>query len=591
MMEQSIVFEVLRGCLFALPLAAGFFLLLRIKAPCGYFLALGILPVCLPLWLVSNLRVYGYHGLMQAGIVYEILNGHLPPHNPLFAGQPLLYPWGYAFWVALLSRMLHISPFYSTALLSTVALAGILIATFYISRLFTDDLAANLFATLIPLYAFTFTQNLDFMPLWHSNAAHLAGFGEWRSMPIVEKFNGDTGFPFGFFLYGAFFYLFLRSITAESWNWRQAGLLVLLLIGVGFTYPFFLPALDIGGFAACMVIAFRNRQGNWRQPVMVAVALVAGSVVLLLYLLPITHGKFPAGKLVPNLSWPHWKRKIGVLLLTCAPIWLLLCLYRRRLWDILKEHRPATVGLVLSVAVSYLLFLAVNTPFASEYKFLSQGMYLTGILGGWCFSFLRRRRPLLSFALVALFLVPMGMDVAMKSTNWLNAGVYPRGYSERGLDILSKNPVEEAFYTWVQKKTDTDAVFLDASLDMTIYGRRELYVGVPTIAPFAGFGMTSQEMLGEDNGYNPALIQQRMKTLDAVLDGKNPLTLADLAPVRQHFPDNEIFIIGRTGKERRRLARCPFLKKAFSDGAIAAFSIAGVSARPLPNAVARRVGR
>ncbi len=572
-------FELGRSILFALPIAVGFFVLLWLGAPRWCFLVMGMLPVSLPLWLSSNLRVYGYHSFMQAGIVYEILNGHIPPHDPLFAGGPLLYPWGYAFLIAAVSRLLDISPFYSSALLSSIALAGILIATFKISSLFTTDFAANFFATLIPLYAFTFTQDKIFMPLyqWGADASTLVGFGEWRSMPILEKFNGDTGFPFGFFLFGLFLYYLLRNITANRWNWKQAWLLSLACFGVGFIYPFFFPSAVCAGFAACMVNAFRKRGDQRRRSILVASILVATSTLLLLYLVPISHGKAPDARLVLNLSWPHWKRKIGVLVLTCAPIGLLLGIYRRRLWEIFREHDTEALTLIFSAMCSLSLFLLMNTPFASEYKFLSQAILVVGILGGWCFSWLRQRRSALCFALVLLFLLPMGTDVARKSFHWTDTWSYPRNYYEKGVNILKKSSAENRLYSWIRKKTDPSAVFLDASLDLTVYGQRELYVAMWSDSPFSGFGMRAQEMLDEDNGYNPLLVQRREMILDNILNGQNPLTSKDFAPIIVNFPKNDIYIIARTEPQKRRLTHCSFVKMVFNDAAASIFSLTGTS--------------
>lgn len=574
-MDSKIAIELGRSFLFALPIAVGFFLLLRFKAPSWSYLLFGMLPVSLPLWLSSTLRVYGYHSFMQAGIVYEILNGHIPPHDPLFAGGHLLYPWGYAFLVAGVSRLFNISPFYSTTILSTIALAGILIVTFKISRLFTTDLAANLFATLVPLFAFTFTQDKILMPLyqWGADASHLYGFGEWRSMPILAKFNGDTGFPFGFFFFGLFLYFFLRGITAGTWNWKQAGLLILMVFGVGFTYPFFFPSAVCAGFAACMLEAYRRRQGQWRLPVLIALTLVVTSALLLFYLIPISHGKAPAARLVMNLSWPNWKRKIGVLIITCVPMWLLFGIYRRRLWETLKAHSTAAWAMAISAVVSCGLFLGMNTPFASEYKFLAQGMYVMGILGGWCFAWLRQRRPVLCFALILLFLVPMGTDVARKSFKWTDTWSYPHNYYEKGVNILKKDPAENRLYTWIRKNTDLSAVFLDASLDLTVYGQRELYVAKWSLSPFSGFGMRAQEMLGEDNGYNPVAVQEREIVLAEVLNGKKPLTLNDLAPVIKRFPKREIYIVARTEPQKMRMEHCSFLKAVFHDSAGDIFTI------------------
>jgi len=104
---------MLQASLLSLLLAGIFFLLLRIQAPRWTFLVLGVVPSALFLFALPNLRVYGYHQWSQAGLVYQILLGHLPPQNPLLAGEPEHYPWAYALLLAGLSKLLGLSPFWS----------------------------------------------------------------------------------------------------------------------------------------------------------------------------------------------------------------------------------------------------------------------------------------------------------------------------------------------------------------------------------------------------------------------------------------------------------------------------------------------
>ena len=59
--------------------------------------------------MVPSLRVYGYHGFIQAGIVYQLLSGQIPPTSPLLAGRPGTYPWAGALVLAGTSKVLGIS--------------------------------------------------------------------------------------------------------------------------------------------------------------------------------------------------------------------------------------------------------------------------------------------------------------------------------------------------------------------------------------------------------------------------------------------------------------------------------------------------
>ena len=67
-------------------------------------------------------RIYSFHGFLHTGIVYQILEGGLPPTNVLLAGEKLLYPWGYEFVCAQIVRIFNITPFYTFALVNIVSL-------------------------------------------------------------------------------------------------------------------------------------------------------------------------------------------------------------------------------------------------------------------------------------------------------------------------------------------------------------------------------------------------------------------------------------------------------------------------------------
>lgn len=87
----SLSFLVILGGVILTGILFGLF---KIKAPNWVFLSLGILPlVFIFLWTPNN-RIISAHGLWHTSIVYQIMNGNIPPGHPYLAGEPLLYPWG-----------------------------------------------------------------------------------------------------------------------------------------------------------------------------------------------------------------------------------------------------------------------------------------------------------------------------------------------------------------------------------------------------------------------------------------------------------------------------------------------------------------
>ncbi|MEA2624562.1 MAG: hypothetical protein QOD06_607, partial [Candidatus Binatota bacterium] len=76
----------------------------------------------LAVFAVPAWRVYSYHGCFHIAVVSRILEGSVPPENPVFAGAPLLYPWSYHLTAALISAALGISPSWAFALLGIASL-------------------------------------------------------------------------------------------------------------------------------------------------------------------------------------------------------------------------------------------------------------------------------------------------------------------------------------------------------------------------------------------------------------------------------------------------------------------------------------
>jgi hypothetical protein len=225
--------------------------MVRFGAPKWSFLVLGVLPPALLFFLAPGMRVYGYHGFIQSGIAYQILNGSLPPNSPLLAGVPGTYPWAGALVVAGIAKTLGISLFWASAALSILALIALLLATYKIGLLVTGDAESSLFGTALSLYAFTFTQTVPDNPIKDSLRALLPlPFEEPRGAPILEKFNGCTAFPLGIALYAIGFVFLLQLAKDNSPHPRRLVAFTASLVAVAFVYPYLFPSMSL----LCLVV-------------------------------------------------------------------------------------------------------------------------------------------------------------------------------------------------------------------------------------------------------------------------------------------------------------------------------------------------
>ncbi|MCJ7689327.1 MAG: hypothetical protein MUO60_08410, partial [Clostridiaceae bacterium] len=116
-----------------------------------WYVLLAVLTMAVMYALNPNNRVYSYHGFMHAGIVYQALNGTIPPLNPLLGGEPLLYPWGYHLLAAGISRMLNLSPAYSFAVINVASAVLVMVLAYKISQTLVSSRSHNLFSALLTL--------------------------------------------------------------------------------------------------------------------------------------------------------------------------------------------------------------------------------------------------------------------------------------------------------------------------------------------------------------------------------------------------------------------------------------------------------
>ncbi|MFN8091127.1 MAG: hypothetical protein U0599_02650 [Vicinamibacteria bacterium] len=533
---------LLPAAIASVTLASAFFVMLRRRAPRWAFLVLGVLPPAGLLLASTNLRVYGYHGFVQAGIVYRLLHGGVPPGSPLLAGQPGTYPWAGALVLAGVSRLLGVSPFWSAALVAIASLAVLLVLTYRIGLLVTADPEASLFGTAASLYAFTFTQSVPDSAL-KSGLARLLPlpFVEPRGAPILEKFNGCTSFPLGLALYALTLLLLLRLATEGSPRWRSAAAFAATLLALAFVYPYFMPPMAL----LCGIAAFRS----WRGGVRPLAFLLAGSLALvgmivLPYYLQLRLGRTNAVlQLVPAQALI---RQVAVILVTFLPMSILLVGARRAIRERLRAGSPAASLLLASATVNLLLFAFLLAPLWSQYKFLLLGEFALGIVGGVALRALYARSWPVALAVLSLFLLPFGLDCVHKARDW---SVAPRTYREAGMALEHEDPARRELDRWMRTATHPRAVFVDTDLGVPVYGQRSLYVampkqehlvtieeqaGVPT--PGDGYTLDPRIFLKDVDGAPAALVDQRGEVAARLLSGREYVA-ADVADVAACGPE------------------------------------------------------
>jgi hypothetical protein len=570
---------ILPAAALSLVLASLFFLMLHIRAPRWSYVVLGVLPPVVLLLASPDLRVYGYHGFVQAGIVYQILGGNVPPTSPLLAGHPGTYPWGGALVLAGICRLLGISPFWAAGLVAIASLAVLLAVTYRIGLLVTGDAEASLFGTAVSLYAFSFTQSVPDSALKSAlNALLPIPYAEPRGAPILEKFNGCTAFPLGLALYALALLLLLRLSRDGSPNGRRLAAFAATVLALAFVYPFLVPPMVlISGVA--VLLAWRAGGQERRLAVLLAGALALVGAIILPYSLQLAAGRSgPVFRLVPI---PALVRQASVVVVTFLPVSVLLVWARRTVRERLRPQGRAAALLLVGAVMNVLLFAFVLAPLWSQYKFLLLAIFAFGIVGGVAFRRLRERAWPVALAVLTLFLLPFGLDCVHKARDWNTA---PRVFREAGVALEHQEPALRDLDRWTRASSDPRSVFVDTDLGLPAYGQRALYVALPRQealdalnaragVPATGDGYTLDPrlFLRDVDGYPADLVDQRQQVAARLLSGEEP-SRADLAAVAATGP--RAFLVLRTAAARAAArTRSTSLPVVFENSAATVFEL------------------
>jgi hypothetical protein len=554
-------------------LAGLFFALLRMRAPRWTFIVLGTLP---PAWLLlasPALRVYGYHGFIQAGIVYQILGGNIPPASPLLAGQPGTYPWAGAAVLAAMSASTGVSPFWASAFVAISSLVVLLIATYRIGMLATGDHDSAILGTALSLYAFTFTQSVPDSGFKRFVDGITAGaFVEPRGAPILEKFNGCTAFPLGLALYAVTLLLLLRLATEGTWSWRRAAALTASLTGLAFVYPLLFPPMALLCGAAAALAA---KDGGLRRRLAALLTAVPSAVALLAF--PYYHhlGLGRADGIVGPVPLSGLTRQAGVVVVTFLPMLIVLGTQWRALRDGLRPKTRTWTLLLVSVGGNLALFTFVQVPLWSQYKYLLLAIFAAGPLAGVAWRSLHRAAWPVAAGLLTLFLMPFGLDCVHKVRDWDNAAV---PFVESWRTIEPRDSAERDLYRWMRTTTHPRATFVDTRLDVPVFGRRSLYVALPAqdaTLPLStrggdGYALDPRIILELVDGYPHALVEQRRMAAGRLLTGDDT-NRQDVAGVAES--GTEAYLVLRSGTARLAASRGTLGPIVFENAAAAVVAL------------------
>ena len=452
--------------------------------------------------LNPNHRVYSYHGFYRAGIVYQILNGSVPPTDCLFAGETLRTPWGYAFLTACITWIINLTPFYSFAILNIISLLLVTYLVYRISSLLINNPRANVFSVLISILGITIFSNSLILAL----SRHLHFIIEPRATPCFQKFFNVNGVPVGL----VFFFLFLYSLIRILGN-SKVGLngvyFFIAVLGCGFFYPPIFPGIIVGVTAVCLVFLILMKRKlvtiNFRRIMLIAGTLLVILLLLSPYWLTISSGVKGGVELAKIV---FVARNAIVFSFLSIPILVVIIINREFLWSQLNRQPLIIISII--IAANALIFVFIHIPFELEYKYLILSTTTLGILGGISFNFLRQRfNKTAVFLVLLLFFIPPGEIIYISLTNLAKV---PITYVEKGKYIYSRDEEKNELYEWIRQNTPIDSVFIDRELTIPIFAQRSLFIGTDkTDWSTIGYGIKVDDFLKMKHGYGADLMEKR----------------------------------------------------------------------------------
>ncbi len=497
----------------------------------------GLVHILNPFW-----HIYANHGLFRAGIIYQIMNGYIPPRDPLFAGEVIRAPWGDLWLVAQFSMLFNRSPFLIFSIMNLCCLAMVLYLVYLISRLIIDNKKANILSALTAVFS------LSPIGRWFLEHARI-WFGGWspeiRSVPAFNKFPDVCGDPIGL----VFFCLFIYSVQicyCKRPTLQACAGMVISIPCVLFFYPPFAPAVAIicAGLVTSHFLLSRRMglKNSGKSSLLLLGALLAGGICCWPYWKMVSSG---VGTKMELFSGPFILMNALNVLLFMGFTGLLIGLQ----WQRIRNHVWNQPFLLLFGMCSVLLlgYLSIHIPGEIEYKLLLLAGLCFGILGGIAFYMLGSQKRWIAAGLFILFTCPSLGHVYrygfQYGTNPFTYGLYGVSVYEKGCDVYVSKPEEQQMYDWIKTNTARDAFFLDTTLHVPVFAKRWLYIGLDRLDGQGEPGyLFSLKKLQIRNGYSPETYEFRTAVARNFYGYEDTMSRQE---VLECLKKNDIFIIIR----------------------------------------------
>ncbi|MCB9385973.1 MAG: hypothetical protein H6509_15290 [Bryobacterales bacterium] len=474
----------------------------------------------LPWWASDVFRTYSWHGLLHLDVIYSIaLNG--VPREAELAGVPLSYPWAPHVAWALEAAAAQKSPtlLYPVNNLLLLAAAGML--AYELAR----SLGASKSLSTATAAFLALGPNLPGLIGWsivppNDDGATWALLGDLRYTPFLLKFVTFDSMPLGMTLMLG---LALSGVSIAKQPRRQE----MLLLGAGIAamaalYPNLYPAAAAlaAGVAAVVIRRAMREPGMGAVAADVAGWACAGLIVGFFLIDGYSHGRTqPPVELspLPGLGRKAVSALVGLGPFALGAFWF---------WRLRPERRGEMTVLAIGAAGALACNLLLRLGGLNEYKFYSAAglLLVPPALAGAALRFpaLGRKAGWLTWGSAAALLAVMSAYARQRLPDQTATA---RAVDERSFFVsLAPGDPDGRWLAAVRVKSDEDAVLVvdRPELHVSAFTARRLLVGSERARPHAGCNQPTRFNLVDLRGYDPVVVDRRLKLLDAVYRPHGP---------------------------------------------------------------------
>ncbi len=556
----------------AILVALGLYYFLDKKVPLWVWMTLPAIPIIyIFLSWPTNARILSFeHGFLHGNIIYQIVNGQIPPSNPFLAHDPVKYMWGYHFIVALLTVLTFLSPFKIFAGLQLMSICFIFFFLYRISLLQSENKITAVLAGFAGLFAVTpLTQKVT--------GKTLAFFGvEKYSFGIttyfMDKFNNHNPMPVGAVFFCAALFLYFWFLYKQEITVKTGILFGISLFLSGFTYPLLYIAL-FPPILANAAVQYKDLKIR-RSLLILAGICVVSTGLLYPYFHSLVGESVKSVTISLHSDFGLMVRRLMATIVVLLPLALISFWDWKRISPALEEKRSFFITLALFILASAGLYCTITSV---AYKYLLMVKLLTGIYAGLVFGLLYEKDRRLFVPLFALFLAPSVLRIdyrLQQAKRWDR----PLIYKEHGKYLEHDDPEENALMEWVRNNTRAKDVFLDSKITLPIFAGRQLFVAKPM-----GYAMGYPSVGLALRGHPKELVKKRRKLLNKFINELTPIDENLLRSVRREISDRsaEIYFISRNSIQQERAVESGRFESVYTNGPITVYKLLSKENQPV----------